>query len=79
MVLADFGDTRHSAYPDDLENGAERYDGPLNNQIPKPDRTVDNSTLWKKNYNRSHYQNMYFNRMKKLLPGAVRRQVLHQR
>jgi immune inhibitor A len=70
VVLADFGDTRHSAYPDtDPETGepasdAQRFDGPLNNEIPKPDRKVDNSTLWQANYNKAHYQDMYFKRMK---------------
>ncbi len=39
--------------------------GPLHNQIPAPDRSVDNSTLWKADYNRAHYQDMYFNRMAK--------------
>ncbi|GAA1165578.1 immune inhibitor A domain-containing protein [Nocardioides aquiterrae] len=65
VVLAEFGDTRHSAFPDDPESGAQRYDGPLHNQIPKPDRSVDNSTVWQKDYNRSHYEGLYFNRMKK--------------
>ena len=65
VVLADFGDTRHSAFPDNPDSGAQRFDGPLNNQIPKPDRKVDNSTLWEKNYNQKYYQDMYFNRMKK--------------
>lgn len=64
VVLADFGDTRHSAYPDDPSTGAQRFDGPLNNQIPKPDRKEDNSTLWNKNYDQAYYKNMYFNRMK---------------
>ena len=41
------------------------YDGPLHNQIPKPDRAVDNSTLWQADYNRAHYEDMYFNRMAK--------------
>ena len=40
--------------------------GPLHNQIPKPDRSKDNSTLWEKNYNQQYFQNMYFNRMKTL-------------
>ncbi|MBZ5739583.1 immune inhibitor A domain-containing protein [Nocardioides mangrovi] len=65
VVLAEFGDTRHSAYPDDPDTGAQRFDGPMHNQIPKPDRKVDNSTLWEKNYSRSYFENMYFNRMKK--------------
>jgi immune inhibitor A len=39
--------------------------GPLHNEIPQPDRSVDNSTLWQADYNRAHYENMYFNRMAK--------------
>ena len=64
VVLADFGDTRHSAYPDDPESGAQRFDGPLNNEIPKPNRKVDNSTNWNKDYSQKYFNNMYFNRMK---------------
>jgi immune inhibitor A len=64
VVLAEFGDTRHSAYPDDPDTGAQRFDGPLHNQIPKPDRSTNNSTLWTKNYNQPYFDNMYFNRMK---------------
>jgi immune inhibitor A len=65
VVLAEFGDTRHSAIPDDPDSGAQRFDGPLHNQIPKPDRKVDNSTLWQKNYDRAYFKNLYFSRMKK--------------
>src|SRR5687767_10706762 len=70
VVLAEFGDER---YPDprfsdtpnfDLPDPEpKRFDGPLHNQIPEPDRTVDNSTLWQANYDRGHYEDMYFNRM----------------
>jgi immune inhibitor A len=63
VVLTEFGNTQHSAYAGQAED-AQRVDGPLRNQIPKPDRSTDNSTLWQKDYDRSHYQNMYFNRMK---------------
>ena len=45
VVLAEFGDTRHSAYPDDPETGAQTFDGPMHNTIPKPNRAKDNSTL----------------------------------
>ncbi|GAA1476129.1 immune inhibitor A [Nocardioides aestuarii] len=41
-----------------------RFNGPRHNQIPAPDRSVDNSTIWKKNYSKKHYKDMYFNRMK---------------
>ncbi len=64
VVLADFGDTRHPDYPDQDTNatipGPARFDGPLNNQIPAPDRTNDNSTNWQPNYDRAYYQNLYF-------------------
>lgn len=63
VVLAQFGDTQHSAYAGQSDD-AQRVDGPLHNQIPEPDRTKDNSTLWQKDYDQSHYQNMYFKRMK---------------
>ena len=65
VVLAEFGETRHSAYPDDPESGAQRFTGPLHNEIPKPNRKVDNSTLWNKNFNRQYFENMYFSRMDK--------------
>ncbi len=64
VVLAEFGDRRHQAYQDDPDSGAQRFDGPLHNQIPQPDRKVDNSTIWAPNFSRSYFQNMYFNRMK---------------
>jgi immune inhibitor A len=62
VILAEFGDTTHSAFPDG-ESDAQKFVGPLHNEIPKPNRSVDNSTLWKADYNRAHYQNMYFNRL----------------
>ncbi|MFE5185216.1 immune inhibitor A domain-containing protein [Streptomyces sp. NPDC056628] len=34
--------------------------GPLHNQIAKPDPKKDNSTAWKADYNREHFQDMYF-------------------
>jgi immune inhibitor A len=72
VVLAEFGDTRHSAYCDSTRKGSctnpsdgtpLRYDGPRHNEIPTPDRAVDNSTLWQADYNPAHYEDMYFNRM----------------
>ena len=73
VVLAEFGNTRHSAFCDSTDETAcafpsdgtpQVYDGPAHNAIPEPDRSVDNSTLWQSDYNRSHYQDMYFNRMR---------------
>jgi immune inhibitor A len=64
VILAEFGDQRDPAYPDQdtdpLTPGPVRFDGPLRNQIPRPDRRVDNSTIWQPDYNRQHYQDLYF-------------------
>ena len=50
MVLAEFGNERHPSYPDQDTDpatpGPAAFDGPLHNQIPEPDRAVDNSTVW---------------------------------
>ena len=37
-----------------------RSNGPLHNAIPAPDRTKDNSTVWQPDYNRQHFQDLYF-------------------
>jgi immune inhibitor A len=72
VVIAEFGDSRHPAFCDSTAAGAcefpsdgsaQRYDGPAHNEIPQPDRSVDNSTLWQPDYDRAHYDNMYFTRM----------------
>ena len=66
-IIVEFGDLQ---YPNPIFQGppadgsAQRIDGPLHNQIPEPDRDVDNSTLWQKDYSVEHYEDMYFNRMK---------------
>ena len=64
MVLADFGNERHPSYPDkDLEPaipGPTTFEGPENNKIPAPDRSVDNSTNWAPNYDQKYFQNLYF-------------------
>ncbi|MFL6143100.1 MAG: immune inhibitor A domain-containing protein [Labedaea sp.] len=64
VVLAEFGDQRHPSYPDrDTDPntaGPVRFDGPSHNQIPQPNRNVDNSTLWLPEYSRQHYEDLYF-------------------
>jgi immune inhibitor A len=70
VVLAEFGDQRYPdpTFADDAvlaDPQPQRFDGPLHNQIPAPDRRVDNSTLWQPDYDRAHYEDMYFNRMAK--------------
>lgn len=70
VVIAEFGNTRHAAFCDfgsscafPADGSALTYDGPLHNSIPQPDRSVDNTTLWRADYNKAHYEDMYFNRM----------------
>lgn len=64
VVLAEFGDQRHPSYPDKDTNatiaGPTTFDGPLHNKIPEPDRSVDNSTVWQKDYNADYYRQLYF-------------------
>ena len=77
VIIAEFSDHAHPsfcsaeavegqpapcAFPSD--GTPQTYDGPEHNAIPEPDRAVDNSTLWQADYNRAHYEDMYFNRMK---------------
>jgi immune inhibitor A len=64
VILAEFGNQRHPSYPDvdtdSTKPGPVVFDGPLHNAIPEPDRTVDNSTVWQSDYNRQHFQDLYF-------------------
>ncbi len=55
-IIVEFGNARHESFPGGT-------DGPLHNQIPKPDRTTDNSTIWQRDFNRAHYEDMYFDKM----------------
>jgi immune inhibitor A len=51
-ILVEFGDKTDPRY-----GGTP---GPLHNQIAEPDRKKDNSTDWKEDYNRQHYEDLYF-------------------
>ena len=35
-------------------------EGPLHNQIPKPDRSVDNTTIWSPDFSKAGYQKLFF-------------------
>ena len=54
--LVNFGDTKDSRFP-------TAPAGPTSGQIPQPDRSEDNSTYWKANFDRQHYLDMFFNGM----------------
>ncbi|HEX6357203.1 immune inhibitor A domain-containing protein [Actinophytocola sp.] len=64
VVLVEFGNERHPDYPDQDTDpntvGPVKFDGPLHNEIPEPDRTKDNSTIWQPDYSREHFQDLYF-------------------
>ncbi|WP_176308468.1 immune inhibitor A domain-containing protein [Micromonospora sp. NBS 11-29] len=64
VILAEFGDERHPSYPDrDTDPntaGPTRFDGPRVNQIPQPNRAVDNSTVWQADYSADHFRQLYF-------------------
>ena len=64
VILAEFGDTRHPSYPDRDTNpnipGPATFNGPVHNAIPAPDRSKDNSTVWQPNYDRAHFEDVYF-------------------
>lgn len=51
-ILVEFGDEIDSRY-----GGTP---GPLHNEIAEPDRKKDNSTAWQADYNREHYEDLYF-------------------
>ena len=58
-ILAEFGNRAHPSY-----GGAN---GPRHNQIPEPDRSVDNSTIWEEDFNRQYYLDTLFSEE----PGAI--------
>ena len=64
VILAEFGNERHPDYPDvdsdPATPGPTTFEGPTHNSIPQPNRAVDNSTVWQQDYNRDHYQELYF-------------------
>ena len=51
--LVEFGDQKDSRFPN-------APSGPVHNTIPKPDRAMDNTTYWVDDFNRDHYQEMFF-------------------
>ncbi len=58
-TLGEFGNQIHPAYGGDP--------GPVRNQIPEPDRSVDNTTIWEPDFSQPYYQELLFSEA----PGAV--------
>jgi immune inhibitor A len=63
--LVEFGDGSTGGKGGKAKGGSSdgSTSGPLHNQIPEPDRSTDNSTYWKSDFNRQHYMDMFFNGM----------------
>ncbi|WP_223774864.1 immune inhibitor A domain-containing protein [Streptomyces sp. 135] len=68
-ILVEFGDKVDDTTmydpdgPDGPEPPVKKYGGkpgPLHNKIAKPDRAKDNSTAWQADYNRKHFEDLYF-------------------
>jgi immune inhibitor A len=51
-ILAEFGDSVHPELGGDA--------GPIHNQIPRPDRRVDNTTIWAPDFNQAYYEELLF-------------------
>ncbi|WP_076469179.1 immune inhibitor A domain-containing protein [Micromonospora avicenniae] len=64
VILAEFGNQRHPDFPDKDTDpdtaGPARFDGPLHNEIPQPNRAVDNSTIWQPDFSADHFRQIYF-------------------
>jgi immune inhibitor A len=59
-VLGEFGtatDTTHHSHGGGTP-------GPLHNQIPQPDRTVDNTTIWAPDFSEAYYEDLLFSEAK---------------
>ena len=61
-VIGEFGPDDHPAPI--LQSGIP---GPLHNEIPEPDRSVDNSTIWTSDFTEAYYEDLLFSEA----PGDV--------
>ncbi|WP_240140137.1 immune inhibitor A domain-containing protein [Streptomyces sp. MUM 178J] len=67
-ILVEFGDkvddtTMYDPDGDGPKPPVKKYGGtpgPLHNKIAEPDRSVDNSTAWQEDFDRQHFQDLYF-------------------
>jgi immune inhibitor A len=57
-ILAQFGDAQKPSDSPVVPDGYGGTPGPQANEIAEPDRTKDNSTYWKPDFNRDHYLQM---------------------
>ena len=58
-VLGDFGTQIHP-----ITGGTP---GPVHNQIPEPDRKVDNTTIWTNDFSQAYFENLLFSSRKRAI------------
>jgi immune inhibitor A len=58
--LSEFGTQQANNHPNHPPHGGAP--GPLHNQIPQPDRTVDNTTIWTSDFSQDYYKNLLYNK-----------------
>jgi immune inhibitor A len=58
-ILGEFGTAQATDHPASHGNHGGTP-GPLHNQIPRPNRRVDNSTIWTANFSKAYYEKLLF-------------------
>ncbi len=65
-ILGEFGDGQANFHPASHgDHGGPA--GPLHNEIPEPDRTVDNTTIWEQDFSEAYFEDLLFSEA----PGAI--------
>ena len=62
-LLGEFGtgtDETHGGTRTDADHGGT--DGPSHNEIPEPNRAVDNNTIWRMDFNRAYYDDLLYSK-----------------
>ena len=59
-LLGEFGPNQANTHPSHPPH--DGTPGPLHNQIPQPDRTVDNSTIWTDDFSQAHYEELLYSK-----------------
>ncbi|HEY0461875.1 MAG TPA: immune inhibitor A domain-containing protein [Pyrinomonadaceae bacterium] len=57
VILAEYGNQTATTA------GIPTYNGPIHNEMPEPNRALDNNTIWQADYDRAHFEDIYFNQM----------------
>jgi immune inhibitor A len=59
-LLGEFGTQQANAHPNHPPHGGTP--GPLHNEIPQPDRSVDNTTIWVEDFSQAHYDELLYSK-----------------